>query len=129
MKPDQLLKKLFKKRKVVFAYLFGSQVEGKTGPLSDIDVAVYLDEKIPSQECFDLKLKILGGLMDIFKTDNIDVVILNEAPPLLSHRILKEGKLVFSSDEKKRLGFETKAVMQYLDWKPYLEKYTREVFA
>ncbi|HHJ07268.1 MAG TPA: nucleotidyltransferase domain-containing protein [Anaerolineae bacterium] len=30
---------------VKFAYLFGSQAAGKAAPLSDVDIAVYLDDK------------------------------------------------------------------------------------
>lgn len=125
---SSLLEKVLRKQKVIFAYLFGSQVGGEIGALSDVDIAVYLDEKLSRHDYFDLKLKILGDLTDLLKTDNIDIAILNEAPPLLAQRILKEGRLIFSSNEKKRLTFETKAVLRYLDWKPYLKKYTKEVF-
>lgn len=122
------LAKIFKKQKVVFAYLFGSQTKGKIGPLSDIDIAVYFKEKISPEVRFDLKLKIIGNLTNLFKTNDIDVVSLNDAPPLLAHRILKEGVVIFSDNEKKRLEYEVRAILNYLDWKPYLEKYTQEVF-
>jgi predicted nucleotidyltransferase len=122
------LSKTFKKQKVVLAYLFGSQVKGKTGSLSDIDIAISFDEKVHADERFDLRLETLGQLVDLFKTDEVDLVVLNDAPPLLSHRILKEGVLIFSDNEKSRLEFEVKAVLKYLDWKPYLEKFTAEVF-
>lgn len=126
---DPKLKRIFRKNKVIFAYLFGSQAKGKIGKLSDIDIAVFLDEKIPRERYFDIKLKLIGEFMDLFKTNTIDVVLLNEAPPLLFHRILKEGKLIFSSDEKKRLDQEVKAIMRYLDWRPFLEKYTKEALS
>ena len=122
------LTKIFQKQNVVLAYLFGSQAKGKTGPLSDIDIAIYFDESVHDGERFDLRLIVLGELMDLFKTNEVDVVVLNDAPPLLAHRILKEGLLIFSGDDKIRLEFEIKAVLKYLDWKPYLDKYTQEVF-
>lgn len=120
--------KIFKKHGVVFAYLFGSQTNNKTGPLSDVDIAVYFDENIERGEQFDVKLKLIGDISDKLKRDDIDVVVLNEAPPLISHRILKEGQSIFCQDKKKQLGYEVKAVLKYLDWKPFLEKYTKEVF-
>jgi predicted nucleotidyltransferase len=39
---NQKLEQIFKKHKIVFAYLFGSQASKKTGPLSDIDIAFIL---------------------------------------------------------------------------------------
>jgi predicted nucleotidyltransferase len=122
------LAKIFKKQKVVSAYLFGSQAKDKVGPLSDIDIAISFGESVKANERFDLRLETLGQLTDLFKTDKIDLVVLNDAPPLLSHRILKEGILIFSDNNRKWLEFEVKAVLKYLDWKPYLEKYTKEVF-
>jgi hypothetical protein len=117
---------IFEKWKVAFAYLFGSQAKGDAGRLSDIDIAVCFDEAIPSAELFDFRLEVLGELTDLFRTDNIDLVVLNEAPPLLAHRILRDGLLVFSADERVRFDFELRAMLKYLDWKPYLEKYTRQ---
>ena len=35
---------------VLFAYLFGSQATGRAGPLSDVDVAVYLDDSVDALE-------------------------------------------------------------------------------
>jgi predicted nucleotidyltransferase len=113
---------------VVFAYLFGSQAKGTAGSLSDIDIAVYFAEEVVAGERFDVRLGLLGELTDLYKTDRVDLVVLNDAPPLLAHRILKEGLLIFSDDDKMRLEYEVKAVLKYLDWKPYLDKYTQEVF-
>jgi predicted nucleotidyltransferase len=124
----QQLTEILEKRRVLLAYLFGSQATGKTGPLSDIDIAVYFDETLDNNERFDLRLVVLGELTDLFKTDEIDLVVLNDAPPLLAHRVIKDGMLLFCSDDKIRVEHEVKAVMKYLDWKPYLDKYTKEVF-
>jgi predicted nucleotidyltransferase len=122
------LEQIFKRQKVAFAYLFGSQAKGTAGALSDIDIAVYFDDEAVADVRFDLRLKVLGELTDLYKTDKVDLVVLNDAPPLLAHRILKEGLLVFSGNDKIRLEYETNAVLKYLDWKPYLDKYTKEVF-
>lgn len=122
------LPKILRKYKVVSAFLFGSQAKEKTGSLSDIDIAVFLDERVPREKYFDVKLHLLGELMDLLKRNDIDLVILNEAPPLLSYRVLKEGVLIFCQDKKKLLENEVRTVLRYLDWKPFLEKYTEEVF-
>lgn len=118
--------KVFEKEKVVFAYLFGSQISGNIGKLSDIDIAVYFDKSLSKSERFEKKIKLMAELSSLFKRDDVDVVPLNDAYPLLEHRIVKQGKVIFSVDEKLRFDYEVKAVMRYLDFKPYIEKYTKE---
>jgi len=120
------IKKIFLRQNILFAYLFGSQVNGNIGQLSDIDIAVYFADEISASERFNRKLRIAAELSDIFNRDNIDIVVLNDAYPLLEHRIIRDGEMIFSIDEKKRIDYEVKAVMRYLDFKPYIEKYTKE---
>jgi predicted nucleotidyltransferase len=62
--------------KTLFAYLFGSLARGIPLPLSDVDIAVYIADYLLVKED---KLDILGKLMDILQTDEIDLVILNTA--------------------------------------------------
>jgi len=118
--------KIFLEKSVIFAYLFGSCVEGKVGKISDIDIAVYFDDKLTSSVMFDKKLKIMAELSSLLDKDEIDIVILNDAYPIIEHRIIKNGKVIFSIDESRRIDYEVKAVMRYLDFKPYIEKYTKE---
>jgi len=120
------VKEIFSKEQVLFAYIFGSQASGNIGKLSDIDIAVYFNENMSKSAMFNRKLRIMAEFSLLLKRDDIDVVILNDAYPLLEHRIIKQGEVIFSSDEKKRIDYEVKAVMRYLDFKPYIEKYTKE---
>ena len=64
--------------KVVFAYLFGGLARGERRPLSDVDIAVCLADTVGAA---DAKLDILGKMIDILGTDEIDLVILNTASP------------------------------------------------
>lgn len=51
------IKKIFAEEKnILLAYIFGSQVTGKKGPLSDYDFAVFLSQK-PS---FQFKYKLIN---------------------------------------------------------------------
>ena len=74
----------FRQRPVQLAYLFGSQATGYTHTESDVDVAVLLDAALTADERFTERLACIGALSHLFGTDNVDVVILNEAPPLLA---------------------------------------------
>jgi uncharacterized protein YutE (UPF0331/DUF86 family) len=46
---------------------------------------------------------------------------LNQASLLLKLQVIKYGQILFSRDEKSRVAFETKAVMDYLDFKKFDE--------
>ena len=46
---------LNKQMHVKLAYLFGSVAEGKEGKLSDVDIAVFLDESLSKPERFNLQ--------------------------------------------------------------------------
>lgn len=122
------LEKVFRKNKVVFAYLFGSQANGKTGPMSDIDIAVYFNTKLNSNQRFNQKFRLMADLSGLLKKEEIDIVALNDAYPLLAHRILKYGRLIYCQDIKQEKNYEDRAIGEYLDWQPYLEEQTKQLF-
>lgn len=103
---------------VVAAMLFGSQASGRPGPLSDIDVAVWLDPSLPAERRHGLRSDLLRAAMDALGTDEVDVVVLNAAPPLLRHRALKGGALLVDRDPRTRVGLETAALLEYFDTAP-----------
>src|SRR5947209_15195234 len=74
-------------------------------------------EQIKSDEFLDYQLYFFSELAKRLESDNIDVVILNQASMLLKLQVIKYGQILFSRDEKTRISFETKAVMDYLDFK------------
>ena len=62
-----IVKFLSKQERVELAYLFGSVAEGNAGKLSDIDLAVFLDESLSKKERFNLQLKLISELTSILK--------------------------------------------------------------
>jgi len=84
------LKNFCKNRtRVELAYLFGSEAEQTSGKLSDIDPALFLDESLDKEERFKLKLTLISDLQDILKTDQLDLVIMNDAPFSLNFEVIK----------------------------------------
>lgn len=65
--------------------LIGSQATGNVGPLSDVDIAVWHDPNLDSRARFDLQLGLVGDAARALGTDEVDVVLLNHAPPLMRH--------------------------------------------
>ncbi|MBO8159724.1 nucleotidyltransferase domain-containing protein [Thermosyntropha sp.] len=106
---------LKKQKNIIFAYIFGSFVQGKR--YNDIDVAVFLQNKeIEPMSYLELKRE----LADIAGTD-VDVVILNEASPLLKREVIKNGVLILERDKEKRVDFVVQSVFEYEDMKRYYE--------
>ncbi len=114
------LKEYARRKGVVALYLFGSVAQGRATQLSDVDIAVLLP-RVNAMDLFKKRLQMIVDLMKILNEDDVDLVVLNEAPPLLCHRIITEGELVYSRDEKERIRFEARKVLEYLDFKPILE--------
>jgi hypothetical protein len=100
--------------RVVFAYLFGGLARGERRPLSDVDIAVYLAGIATA----DVKLDILGKLIDILGTDEIDLVILNTAPPLLAMNVLRKKQVVADNEPAMRHRFESLSFRKYFDFLP-----------
>jgi uncharacterized protein len=76
---------------VVAAFLFGSQARGTAGPLSDVDVAILHADGLNQRERLDLRLALAADAGATLGTQEIDVVLLNGAPPLLRHRVLRDA--------------------------------------
>jgi uncharacterized protein YutE (UPF0331/DUF86 family)/predicted nucleotidyltransferase len=114
------LNQLFTQSPVNAAYLAGSLLSRTSfGHLTDVDIAILLMEQIKSDQFLDYQLYFFSELAKRLESDNIDVVILNQASLLLKLQVIKYGQILFSRDEKQRVSFETKAVMDYLDFKKF----------
>jgi uncharacterized protein len=103
---------------VVAAMLIGSQARGNPGPLSDVDIAIWHDPGLDARGRFDLQLDLAGEITSLLGTDEVDLVLLNNAPPLLRHRAIREGKRLVERDHDERVRLETRAILDYLDTAP-----------
>ena len=109
-----LLEPLFSRdQRVVFAYIFGGLASGEQRPLSDVDIAVYLDGCVDKAE---VKLDIIGAVSDVLKTDEIDLVILNDASISLVGKILRNKRLIADKQPFLRHAFESLALREFFDF-------------
>jgi len=113
---------------VALAYVFGSQVRGKAGPLSDLDVAVLLAGEPTPAECTDRRLDFIGDLMRLLQTNDVDVVVLNVAPLALRYAVLRSGRLVFARQQQEAIEFRVQTASRYFDFRPLLERHQRIFF-
>ena len=117
---------LSKQEHVKLAYLFGSVAEGKKGKLSDVDLAVFLDESLSKKERFNLQLKLISELTSIMKTDKVDLVIMNDAPLSLNYEIIKANHPLLVRDKEKKIDFEHGILSRYLDRRYYEKRWAAE---
>jgi len=97
---------------VIFAYLFGSIAKNKQGPLSDVDIAVYLTDG----DLANKMLSIVDELSKILRTDEIDLVLLNTAPVTLRMNILRGRRILTDSIPFFRHAFESSTIRSYFDF-------------
>jgi predicted nucleotidyltransferase len=128
MEIDEKLKEFFQKnhKNIDLAYLFGSYAKGRVTPLSDVDVAVLLNNEIDSKIYFDIQLDLSSQLSSYLEKE-VEVVILNRADPRLSYQVIKYGKIVFEKDLNLKANFERKALNIYFDLKPMFDFYEEKL--
>lgn len=73
--------------------LIGSQATGQISHMSDIDIAVYVDPlKFDITEItLEIKFELFAILSEELERDDIDIVILNNANPVIRFNCIKNG--------------------------------------
>ena len=99
---------------VVFAYLFGSVALGDDGPLSDVDLAVYLDDTVDPSET---RLAVIEAASRHLRTDRVDVVVLNSAPIALAGRVLASRRVVLDRQPFLRHRYESLTHREFSDFR------------
>jgi len=103
---------------VVAASLFGSQASGRVGPLSDVDVAIWVEPSLDPEQRFALRSELSRAATAALGTGEIDLVVLNDAPPLFKHRALAGALRLVDRDPRNRVRLETAALLEYFDTAP-----------
>ncbi|MBD3852483.1 MAG: nucleotidyltransferase domain-containing protein [Acidobacteria bacterium] len=107
---------------ILEAYLFGSLARGAGQAHSDIDVAVFIDEDMIDPGPFGYRSELTSALMSGLGTNAVDAVVLNSAPPLLYHRVLRDGSRLFARDLRATTVREGRALSRHCDFVPHLAK-------
>ena len=111
------LEEIRKKHNLSLILMHGSQVGGKTHAKSDTDVAVVRKNNL---EKFDF-LELISDLGKFLKVDNVDLVDITHANPLLLFSVAKKSRLLAGTNEDyERLVYL--AFHKYADYQPYLKR-------
>ena len=116
------LQTLFQTSPVDAAYAQGTASGRKiAGSYADLDVALLLLDKIKTSEFFDYQVYFVSELSKALETNDLDVVILNQASLLQRAQVIRTWSLLFQRDHKRRVQFEARSTMEYLEFKKYDE--------
>lgn len=120
---------LAKHPEVVAAFLFGSHAEGRAHRESDIDVAVLLDRRLcpDARDRFEKRVELTSELIAALHDNEVDLVVLNDAPPLLGRRIVLSGRLVHCADAEAERAFRRDVQIRAADLAPFIEKARRRL--
>jgi len=121
-----LIKRTSKDKEIIALFSFGSMTSGDLKPLSDLDFGVIVSNLLDRKKRFDKHLDLIGLFNKILGTDEVDLILMNDAPLRFSHNILKTGKLLFFSDTGALTEFIEKTVKVYLDFKYFRDEFDKE---
>jgi predicted nucleotidyltransferase len=110
--------------RIAYAILFGSRGRGAAHGESDTDLAVGLTRGAR------LSVIELGDLLSRLETaagGPVDVVLLDEAGPGLAYRAFRDGRVIFERDRAALVARKARAILEYLDFRPVEETFTRAV--
>jgi len=113
---------LMTRREIREAYLFGSNARGSDSAISDVDVAVTVEPVALESSGYGYEAELGADLQTALQRADVDVVTLNRAPPLLYHRVLRDGIRIFARDLAETTTREARALSRYFDYIPQLKK-------
>lgn len=97
--------------RVEAAYAFGSRARGDARESSDVDLGVVLGESISLAE----ELRLRASVVNALARDDVDLVILDHASPVLRHEVLATGRRLFARDGEAADLRETAWQREFLD--------------
>ncbi|MGB9804957.1 type VII toxin-antitoxin system MntA family adenylyltransferase antitoxin [Desulfofundulus sp.] len=121
------LKPVFENFGVTCCYLFGSRAGQDYYGDSDIDLAVIFADYSPDIHNLDLEIQLQNAVAENLAPLEVDLLFLQKAPVYLKFNVIKTGKVVYCINDEFRTDFEDITIRDYLDFKPFLEMYYREM--
>lgn len=112
---------------VMSCYLFGSRATGEQHPGSDVDLAVLFADFPPQGNLLQLEIELQEKLQEVLQPLEVDLVLLQKVPLDLRFTIIRQGQVLYSVNEELRTDFEDVTIRDYLDFKPFLQTYYREM--
>ena len=101
-------------------FLFGSAVSGKVHKKSDIDLAFLFDTPCNI-------LTLTNKVIKFLHTDNVDIVDLKRASPLMKFAVVRNGILIYEREQSVFNEFYSLAFRMYVDTKKLRDAQTTAI--
>lgn len=119
---ERIVEVLRPRPEILEAYLFGSLAREDTNPESDVDIAVFVERASTPVPPFGYAAELAADVTTALGGAAVDVVILNDAPPLLYQRVLRDGIRLLARDLRATTTREGRAFSRYCDYVAQLQK-------
>ena len=115
---EKLMQEIAQKYDLRLVLLFGSRVEGKQlHNESDFDVAYLSKRKLDLMD----EARMMTEIAPYFHSDNIDLVNLKNAPPLLYYAVFDKCQVLFQEDELLFPTLRIYAFRKFVEMQPIYE--------
>jgi predicted nucleotidyltransferase len=112
--------------RIAYAAVFGSSATARAHANSDVDLAIGL---VDGPDLDVLDLGALTASLEAAAGRPVDLVLLEEAPPGLAYRVFRDGHVIVTRDPRALARRRARAILEYLDFRPIEELFTRGVLA
>ena len=118
-----LIDRLSKDSHVIALFAFGSLASGRLKKLSDLDFGILVSGTLNRQERFDKHLDLIGTFNSVLRTDEVDLVLMNDAPMKFCHEIFKTGTLLYCANTGELADFSERIIKRYLDFRYFRDNF------
>lgn len=114
-KKENLMREIARKYDLRLVLLFGSQVDGRyLHQESDFDVAYLSKRSLNLME----EARMMTEMVPYFHSENIDLVNLKNAPPLLYYAVFDKCQVLFQEDEILFYSLRVYAFRKFVEMQP-----------
>lgn len=111
---------------LVSLYIFGSVAEGRAHRESDLDIGVLLDwARYPDEKSRFGQRLLFSTALSRIAGPPADIVILNDAPPLLGRAVVTKGKRLICRDGELDHAYVRDIQLMAADIEPWLQRMWR----
>lgn len=108
------------RRDVAAAYVYGSTARGRATPLSDVDVALlYAADVTDARRRRRVASRVAAALAEETGAKRVEIRDIEDLPLAVQGEVLSGGVRACSTDDVRRVRFETDVRQRYLDFLPF----------